>query len=979
MSPRRTRPTVMLLVALAVVAGWAAWSTTRVSNEELLQQARQAYARHDFPAAEAACRQLLQRSPASAEGLLIAARTAREQSRFDDALAHYQRLEELSTSVSPDILVEIGELLQFHLHQASDAEARYRRALQRNPDEVQAINRLAVLLCTEGRGWEALDLLRRQILLREFTSDHLLLVGSGDPVIESPARIDAFLDSDPDDVLPLIMRAREQIRSNPTTDTRELLERILAVAPQQVEAQALLGRTLYDLDDGPRFIRWHAAAPEEHPQVWYVRGLWARRRGEDRVAARCFAESLMREPTQRLPHYQLGQTLVSLGEHQQAAPFLQRAEDILAAEQSLNEIFHARNDLPAMRRLTAQLQHLGRRREAWAWCQIALSLNPQATWAQQSAAELEPAMSEQTGWVVADARLELQSDWSRFPLPAWSDSEESSIPAPLSPANVRWVDVAHSLGIRFQFDNNDAQRTEGRRMFEQLGGGVAVFDLNADGWPDLYFAQGCDWPVTGDGPIDRIYLNAGGAAARDVTLSTGIAEAGFSQGVAAGDFDGDGLDDLYIGNVGRNRLFRNQGDGTFIDVTEESGTAGNEWTSSCLIADLNGDALPDIYSVNYLSGEDVFDRRCPIGDGRLRSCSPGVFDAAQDQLFLNLGDGRFLNVTMEAGIVVPHGKGLGVVAADFAGEGRLDLFIANDQTANLHFQNRTTTPGGPPRFQESAAASGLAFDGDGLSLACMGIAAGDADGDGLCDLFVTNFANESNTLYRQSPQAVFRDVTRQAGLRDAGFDMLGFGTQFLDADLDGWLDLLLVNGHVDDFTFRGQLHEMPPQYFHNAGEGQFVPIDAAALGPYFEGNYLGRAVVRLDWNRDGREDCAVTHLETPAALLLNETPVAGSFLAVRLCGTLSERDAIGTRLQITAAGRSWTQQLTAGDGYLASNERRLVFGLGDAAQIERLVVRWPSGTVQEFSDLPIDSEALIVEGRSPLIREASTPTTSLVQ
>jgi len=378
--------------------------------------------------------------------------------------------------------------------------------------------------------------------------------------------------------------------------------------------------------------------------------------------------------------------------------------------------------------------------------------------------------------------------------------------------------------------------------------------------------------------------------------------------------------------------------------------------------------LPDLYAVNYLSGREVFTRVCRDNTGLQSPCLPVNFTAAPDQLLLNTGDGSFKNVTSAAGVAVSNGKGLGVVAADFQQSGQLNLFISNDGVPNFFFQNETEARGHPPRFTEQALPMGLALNRDGRHEACMGVAAGDADGDGLLDLFVTNFTEESNTLYKQLATGLFLDNTQSAGLVESSFQLLGFGTQFIDADLDGDLDLILTNGHVDDYRAAGLMYHMHPQFFQNTGEGRYVEVPSESLGPYFQQRYLGRGLAHLDWNRDGKEDIAVSHLDAPVALLTNSSPETGHYLSVRICGVTSDRDAVGATVSLNAGGRSLVRQLTAGSGYQASNEKRLVFGLGEATVAEQLKIRWPSGLIQEVGDVPADQEILMIEGgRKPVV------------
>jgi hypothetical protein len=334
---------------------------------------------------------------------------------------------------------------------------------------------------------------------------------------------------------------------------------------------------------------------------------------------------------------------------------------------------------------------------------------------------------------------------------------------------------------------------------------------------------------------------------------------------------------------------------------------------------------------------------------------------------MNLGDGRFRDVSQASGIVCPNGKGLGIVAADFDGSRRLSLFIGNDGVPNFFFQNQTDRPGADLRFSEQALVSGLALDGDGLPHGTMGIASGDVNGDGRIDLFITSFSDQANVLFLQQAGHLFVDATRQVGLHHPSF-RLGFGTQFLDADLDGLPDLVLANGHIFEDFARGAPFKMQPQFFRNVAGKRFREVPAEALGDYFRREYLGRGLARIDWNRDGREDFAVSNMNDPACLVTNRTPRHGRHLAVQLRGTASARDAIGATVTIVAGKETWTRQLTAGDGYQASNQRQLVFGLGRHERIDRLVVQWPSGRVDEHPGPSVDTEITLIEGAFDLAR-----------
>jgi hypothetical protein len=615
------------------------------------------------------------------------------------------------------------------------------------------------------------------------------------------------------------------------------------------------------------------------------------------------------------------------------------------------------------------MEGLGRYWEATGWCQLTMRLDPQARWPLQMQQRFHPVIAECKTLTIDSFNPAFQVDLSHHPLPQWSrqsDTEATPLArGPLVKAAASFRDDAATVGIDFTYFNSADPSVPGQQMYEFSGGGVAALDYDVDGWPDVYFTQGCHWPVNESDltHLDRLCRNNSGMHFEDVTELTGIIESRFGQGLAAGDYDNDGFPDLYVGNIGGNRLFHNNGDGTFTDVTASLGPDPGRWTTSCAMADLNGDGFADIYAANYLEGPDIFTRMCQHKDGVARMCAPFDFDGSQDQFLLNRGDGTFVDATSASGFQVPHGKGLGVVAADFNGSGQLSLMIANDLVPNFYFQNQTSSRGAPPTFVEHGFISGLALNVDGQAQGSMGIAVDDWNHDGRLDLFVTNFLKEGSTLYRQMDRDSFQDDTAAAGLLQPSLITLGFGTQSLDGDLDGSPDLLVTNGHVDDHRAYGQPYPMPTQYYHNIENGRFVEGKTDELGSFFATPHLGRGLARLDWNRDAREDAVVSHLHEKAALLTNTTSPHGHFLAIHLRGVKCERDAIGTTVTVKSQLGARVRQLTAGDGYQASNQRLLVFGLGDNTAFEELQIHWPSGLQQSFPSLPVDCELLIVEGR----------------
>ena len=975
---RKRRAIVAAIAAAALLAAgyrWYRFCAADVPAKVRLEQARRALAAKDYAAAEDLGLRLIARYGPSAAALLVAGEAATKQGRLTDALGYYAQLPEDASHETALGHAAAGDiLLQTHL--ASAAEAQYRSALAIDPELHFPRDHLAYLLGIEGRRFESLPHLLSLVRGKRFSLEHLMLLGHHVLAIEASEELQRCHQTAPEDPLPLLGQARSAIHHSELRKAKGLLKQVLAKAPELIEARAELGQVLLNEED-PEFGQWllrSAPAAEAHPDVWVTRGQWARRRGDVRGAARCFWEALKRDPAHHAATYLLAQALQSLGDSAGARSLSDRALRIGKLAALIEILFANRNNPNAIRAAAELTESLGCVWEAWAWHRVILSANPHEKASQAALRRLEPLLQDRPPLVLDSANPAKQLDLSNFALPRW-DAEslpEKSSPAPeLADYRTSFEDAAARAGIDFRYYAGSDSYEGGRRMFQFTGGGVAVVDFDADGWPDLYLTQGCRWPpVTGQTEhLDRLYRNRGDGTFEDVTALCFVMEDRFSQGVAAGDFNNDGFADLYVANVGVNRLYMNQGDGTFRDLSDAAGIDGETWTTSCLLADLNGDGLADIYDVNYVQAPDVYERVCGE-NGRPRACQPTVFEPQPDRFYLNLGDGRFEERTDEAGLNVAGGNGLGVVAGDLDGTGRLSLFVANDEDANFCFFNETAEPGSAPRFAERGVLAGLAYDGDGHVLACMGVAAGDADGDGKLDLFVTNFYGEPNTLYLQGDGGMFVDATSTAGLRAPSYNMLGFGAQFLDGDLDGVLDLVVTNGHIEDLSYQQMPFEMPPQYFRGLGGGKFAELPAAELGEFFQGKYLGRGLARIDFNRDGREDFVVSHLDAPAALVANVSKETGHFLAVQLRGVKSARDAVGAEVTIAAAGRRRTLWVTAGDGYLASNQRQLVFGLGATDRVETLHVRWPSGLRQEFADLAADQSLILVEG-SP--RATRTP------
>ncbi len=916
--------------------------------------------------------------------LLRDGRTAIQRGRFPEALDAFDRAESEGGELPIPILFDRAQVF-LKLAQTTAAEQQLRDLLAREPRHIEANELLCGLLRVAGRNWEIrpyfLEMVRQDVFsagnLAAITSNDNVAVNRGPP---NESQFEQFLvqtTSAKGDILSIFGQARHLLGQNKPERALPLLRQVVNERSDLLDAQARLGALLLDADRAADFSEWHRSLPKnasQHPDLWFVRGRWAEQSGDRRGAARCYWETLRLFPDHPSATYRLSQALFALNHQAEAAELAERAGQINMIQTAIATGWSPPSNIQA---LAERLETLGRLWESLAWSVLTLEWQNEGNveWATQRVNRLRDIIKPDTPLVLDSHNLALKMDFSDWPIPVCEESTETSSDDPSESSladRIKFVDAAQEAGITFRY-HNGADPTRAY-MFEFGGGGVAVLDYDGDGWPDLYLTQGCDWPVSTRQQQyeDRLFRNLGNGRFADVTQDAGLRSTGFGQGVAAGDLNNDGWPDLYIANIGLNQLYLNNGDGTFTDITEQAGVTGSQWTLSTLIADLNGDSWPELYDVNYLGGAAVFEEIC-YRDGQPIQCFPNQFPGEQDRVYQSQGDGAFRDVTQQAGIVAPDGKGMGVVAADFDGSRRLSLFIANDGTNNFFFLNQTASPGTELKYSEMALRAGLALSESGTARSCMGIAVGDMNGDDRLDLFVTNFRDEANNLYVQDDDLLFDDRIRSAKLHDPGYRLEGWGAQFLDADLDGWLDLAVANGHLDDYPHSPGIKRMPTQVFRNDGGGRFSELPAKTLGAYFEGTHLGRALARLDWNRDGRPDFCVTHVSTPFALLTNQSQPTGNYLTVYLRGVTSARDAIGTTVSVRVLDRKWSLQLAAGDGFQASNQRHLVFGLGTATQVDELSIQWAGGTDEVFTNVAANREILCIEGRTGPPLELAVP------
>lgn len=510
----------------------------------------------------------------------------------------------------------------------------------------------------------------------------------------------------------------------------------------------------------------------------------------------------------------------------------------------------------------------------------------------------------------------------------------------------RLVDVTAEAGIRF-LHNSGAYGD--KLLPETLGSGCAFLDYDGDGWQDILLINGMDWPKHRRARTTlHLYRNNRNGTFTDVTRRAGLDVEMYGMGVAVGDYNNDGFPDILITCVGQNRLFRNTGKGTFVDVTQASGLAGRHgFSTSALWFDFDRDGRLDLFVCNYVKWSAEFDVFCSQ-DGKEKSyCTPEAYRGDTCWLFHNRGDGTFEDVTASSGIFDTSSKSLGVAMFDYDQNGWPDLLVANDTQPNKLYRNlRDGT------FREAGVESGLALSAEGKARAGMGVDAADFDNTGTPGIAITNFDNEMIGLYRAMKPGIYQDIARESGVGRASQRTLGFGCAFMDADLDGKLDLAAVNGHIDDtlWSARTAGYAQPPHLFLNAGNGTFRDV-AASAGEAFALPRVARGLAYGDFDRDGDADILITTNNGPAILFRNDQTGGNRSIRFSLVGTRSNRDAIGATVRVHHDGLVQSRLVKGGSSYLSQSELPLTFGLGRRDRIDRVEIQWPSGATEEYRNL----------------------------
>ena len=534
----------------------------------------------------------------------------------------------------------------------------------------------------------------------------------------------------------------------------------------------------------------------------------------------------------------------------------------------------------------------------------------------------------------------------------------SARPAPDAP--VHFVDITRQAGIQFAHDNG----AFGKKFLpETLGPGAAFIDYDNDGWPDIFLVNGTNWPGHASKHSTlRLYHNNHDGTFADVTRKAGLAVEMYGMGVAVGDYDNDGYDDLFVTAYGQSHLFHNNGNGTFSDVTQKAGLSGvKEFSTSAAWVDYDNDGKLDLVVANYVQWTPETDLYCTL-DGKSKSyCTPESYKGTSVRLWHNNGDGTFRDSTQKAGFYDATSKTLGIALLDYDGDGKVDLFFSNDTQPNKLYRND-----GNGTFSEKATVSGVAFSEDGVARAGMGVDAADYDRSGNTSLLITNFSNQMLSLYHNEGNGLFVDEAPRSEIGRDSLLTLGFGCFFFDYDLDGWPDILVANGHIDPDIQRVQVnvkYAEPPHLFRNLGKGNFAEVTKSA-GASFAAARVARGAAYADAFNSGRLDVLIATNAGPAYLFRNQAEAgANHSLRVKLVGVKANRDGIGAKVKVTSGGSSQTQMMRSGSSYLSASELVLTFGLSQQNKADAVEIHWPSGQVDKLSSVNAGQTITVTEGK----------------
>jgi tetratricopeptide (TPR) repeat protein len=929
---------------------------------------------NDPEAAWREARQMLSQDPEGKEMRFIAAKIAAERKDFVTAI---NLLAPLNHDTDPAIQIPaLGNSADWMVREGRLREAArlYRSIYAQRPNFIPVVRKLAELSCTLHERQASGEYFLRLLQLGDFRlRDLFALLDRMEPFGELEQ-----IDLQPEQASLSLLKAALAYAEGEIDRTHEHLARLSPEDWEQPHVQAFALRVCAT---DPRETSLPVAVAidptrlYEMPDFWFSSGVLFARQERFEEALGSLLKAFTLEPSGREVARKLVEHVGWVGTSAQAesaAQWLQKLDETYQLAVTLTE----KEDPAKMWQIGAAYAELGRGWEGFAWKALSLAhdgLTDEERKQLENMKQLvvQPSSEEILQLAIPDldqlpSRLpsekDLQALVARF---ATSTSKVKRSRPPDPPqSTIVMEDVAAEVGIAVQyvFDRNHSGPSN--RIHHATGGGLGILDFDLNGAPDIYVTQSGGVPVDPEGSLpNHLFRSDLHGHFQDVASSAGVADRGFGQGCAVGDINQDGLPDLLVANFGPKRIFINQGDGTFVALRCPELEDDETWTTSVAIADLSGDGCPELIAVNYIADRNVLTKKC-FQKGIERSCAPREFRSAADQVYLNDGMLGFRKWDVLRLPESETGDGLAIVVTDWDQRGVNDFFVANDGKPNHYWIGSRDKEG--TKFEEVAGLRGCAVGDRGAAFACMGIATGDFDRNQQLDMFVGNYFEEPANLYMQASSGSFVDGAIKYGLHGLTFQPLTFGAQALDVNQDGYDDIAVLNGHVEDVRFLDRPFEMAPQLFIGGPNG-FQQQVFTSLDSYWNRKTLGRSLAKFDYLQDGRMDLVALHLDQPIALLRNQTPYE-NWLMIELVGTKSERDATGAHVVVHTDRNRRYQTVTAGDGYFCSNEKALMFGVDNLETVGRVVIRWPSGIEQTLSSPPGGCRLLVLEGRNEWIR-----------
>ncbi len=905
--------------------------------------------------------------------------SAQLEASTGDIAAAIESLRSIEKS-DPDFgIAAIGQSAQWlaELGRLVEARSKYREALRMSPDLEFLRRQFAQFLAFAGWRYEARDVLMPLVASGRSTESELrFLINLCDPIVGGTLLTGDIAETQ----LSPLNRAVFSLSNRQPRVAVNVIEAAIKARriSRDAASDAILVAAYTELQQFDRVSELLADASteiEQQPLFWRAMGDRSAAEGRWNEASGAYLKSVALDATNQVTLERLEAGLLQLGEQTDAKNIQARRVTLLSVRQLVTQIEPSlRDELVQAVELAKTLEATGRVVEAAAWLQLVASRNrsPQTDAALQD--ELQRLSLIPDTDSADRSRCGIRPD--RYPLPtlqdiqAIADGETSREDSAASNRRTvaKFVDVANKRGLIHTYQNSASPKLKNFQIYEALGAGAAAIDFDADGRIDFYVGQGgCD-PRT-PGRVSNVLFRNLEAQFTNVTESASAGDFHFTNCVTSGDVNQDGFADLLIGNLGLNRMLINQGDGTFRDVSDFIGWTDpttSHYTMGLAIADVNDDRIPDIVEVNYVNDPSMYES-LPIGpDGDLiKIPGPLNYPAEADIAWISGGEAAWHPVVLGESSVQQDYRypGLGLIVSNFDDQAGLEIFVANDVRPNQLWKRKSGD------FIDVAFTRGCALSSRGQACACMGVAWADFDGNATPDLMITNWFDEWLNFYLFDADGMCRDVAPRFGLDTLSESLLGFGCQPIDFDNDTDVDAMVANGHIDHSRGGQTALKMPTQLLENLST-QFVLGDQADPS-YWGRDHLGRCVITADHNGDGRLDALIVDLIDPIALLENQTETGNHWIQVQLVGTQSERDAIGTRIEVTSAGVRQVTVTASGDGYQGRNESLSAFGLADSDAKVTLEIRWPSGLVSDFSDVDPDTRYLVIEDRMELWTETT--------